>query len=118
MQRADVYECCFDPVEGTEQAGTRPAVVVSHTDLNTSLRRAIVAPITTFRGKRLFASQVLVRAPEGGLSRDSVVLCEQLRVLDEARLLRRRGSMTRQTMSAVDGALAATLGLRLRRSGD
>jgi mRNA interferase MazF len=48
---------------------------------------------------------VLVKAPEGGLDADSVVLGEQVRVLDKKRLLRRRGELTPATMARLSEAL-------------
>jgi mRNA interferase MazF len=51
------------------------------------------------------SSQVLVKAPEGGLDADSVVLGEQVRVLDKKRLLRRRGDLTPATMARLNEAL-------------
>jgi len=111
MKRGEVFECRLAPVEGTEQGGTRPAVVVSHDGMNAVLDRAIVVPLTTHRGRTLYPSHVLIRAPAGGLSRDSVALCDQVRVAAVSRLLRSRGSLPPPVMAAIDRALAASLGL-------
>jgi mRNA interferase MazF len=48
---------------------------------------------------------VLVKAPEGGLDADSVILGEQVRVLDKKRLLRRRGELTPATIARLNQAL-------------
>jgi mRNA interferase MazF len=61
-------------------------------------------------GARIYPSQVLVKAPEGGLDADSVVL-EQVRVLDKKRLLRRRGELTPATMAKLNEALRVAFDL-------
>ena len=89
-----------------EQRGSRPVVLVSRDAINESSPIVSAAPCTTYReGRRIYPSQVLVRAPEAGLDADSVILGEQVRVLDKKRLLRRRGALTPPTMARLDEAL-------------
>lgn len=71
----------------------------------------IVAAVTSKVDDSLFPTEVLVRAGEAGLTRDSVVLLNQLRSIDRIRLVRRLGHLTRTTMARVDRALAVSLGL-------
>ena len=64
------------------------------------------APFTTYRERRrIYPSQVLVKAPEGGLDADSLILAEQVRVLDKKRLLRWRGELTPATIARLNEAL-------------
>jgi mRNA interferase MazF len=106
MKRGEVYDAGLDPVEGSEQRGSRPVVVISRDAINESSPVVSAAPCTTYReGRRIYPSQVLVKAPEGGLDADSVILGEQVRVLDKKRLLRRRGNLTSATMALVNEAL-------------
>ena len=102
----------LDPVEGSEQRGLRPIVVISRDAINKSSPVLSAAPCTTYRvGRRIFPSQVLVTAPEGGLAVDSLVLTEQVRVLDKKRLLRRRGQLTPATMARLNEALRVAFDL-------
>ena len=106
MRRGEVYDARLDPVEGSEQGGTRPVVIVSRDAILASSTVASVMPFTTFRPQRkLYPSHVLVRAPEGGLTADSVALAEQTMVLSKGRLLRFRGKMSEETMSQLGRAL-------------
>jgi mRNA interferase MazF len=106
MKRGEVYDARLDPVEGSEQRGSRPVVVVSRDAINESSPVVSAAPCTTYReGRRIYPSQVLVKAPEGGLDADSVILGEQVRVLDKKRLLRRRGELTPATRARLNQAL-------------
>jgi len=106
MRRGEVYDARLDPVEGSEQRGSRPVVVISRDAINESSPVVSAAPCTTYReGRRIYPSQVLVKVPEGGLDADSVILGEQVRVLDKKRLLRRRGELTPATMARLNEAL-------------
>ena len=112
MIRGEVYDARFDPVEGSEQGGIRPAVIVSRDQLNAALSTVVVLPCSTYRpGRRIHAAQMLLRAPEGGLRYDSVVLGEQVRALAKHRLFRRRGSVSRQAMAGIEAVLAVALDL-------
>lgn len=111
MRRGDVYDTRFDPVEGSEAAGRRPAVVVSRDSFNAASPVVVVVPCTTHRGRQLYPSQTLLRAGQGGLAADSVVQAEQVRVIAKSRLLRHRGSLSPRAMLAVSTCLALILDL-------
>lgn len=112
MKRGDVYDVRLDPVEGSEQAGLRPVVLVSRDAINASSPVVIAIPCTTFRtGRRLYPSQVLLQAPDGGLDVDSVALAEQVRALAKTRLTRLRGTLSAQALAQIDRALVIALDL-------
>lgn len=112
MRRGEVYDARLDPAEGSEQGGSRPVVVVSRDALNASSPVVLVVPCTTARtGRKLYPSQALLRAPDGGLDADSIALGEQLRALDKRRLGRRRGALSAASMEQVDRALLIVLDL-------
>ena len=112
MRRGDVYDARLDPVEGSEQAGTRPIIIVSRDAINSNLSTVVVVPCTTYRPTtRLHPSRVLIAAPDGGLSVDSVALCEQVRTVTKGRLLRHRGTLSLRSVTAVDRALRIALDL-------
>ncbi len=112
MRRGEVYDAVFDPAEGSEQAGTRPAIIVSNDLINASSQVVIVVPCTTYRsGRRIYRSQVLIQAPDGGLDRDSVALGEQVRALAKTRLLRQRGVLPESALAELERALLIALDL-------
>ncbi len=112
MKRGQVYQVRLDPIEGTEQAGIRPVVIVSRDAINASSKGVIGIPCTTLKpGKKIYRSQVMIRAPEGGLDEDSKAMAEQVRVLSKSRLLRLRGVLTDATMAEIDRALLVALDL-------
>ncbi|MEK7407013.1 MAG: type II toxin-antitoxin system PemK/MazF family toxin [Acidobacteriota bacterium] len=87
-------------------------MIVSRDAINASSPIVNAVPCTTYReGRRVYPSQVLVRAPEGGLDADSVILAEQVRVLDKRRLMRRRGELAATTLARLSQALRIALDL-------
>lgn len=111
MNRGDVYLARLDPVEGSEQAGTRPVVIVSRNSLNDTRTHIVAVPLTRSRGSRLLPSQVVIPEADGGLPSESVARTEHVRVLSKSRLIRRWGALSPESMRAVEGALRITLQL-------
>jgi mRNA interferase MazF len=112
MQRGDVYDVRFDPVEDSEQGGTRPAVIVSRDAINRSSPVIVVVPLTrAVHVKRQYPNNVRLAKGQGGLTADSVALCGQVRALSTDRLLRQRGHLLADVMRQIDDALRITLDL-------
>ena len=109
MLRGDVVWFEPDPVRGSEQSGRRPAVVVSRDAINRSSPVVIVVPLTTYRGQTLYPSDVLIRAPEAGLSNDSVALGIHVRGIDKRRRGAVLGRLEPSTMAALERAILAAL---------
>lgn len=114
MKRGDIYDARLDPTEGSEQAGIRPVIIVSRNAINAASSVILVVPCTTYRQrKRIYPSQLIIHKPEGGLTKDSTALAEQVRALTKARLLQRRGSVSDGTLRKLNEALVIALGLEL-----
>lgn len=98
--------------EGSEQQGYRPVVVVSRDAINRSSPVILIVPCTTHRPeKRIYPTHVLIQSPEGGLTANSVALCEQVRPLGLDKLSARRGRLRPPTIDAIDQALRIALDL-------
>jgi len=98
----------FDPVRGHEQAGTRPALVISVDLFNAGpAEMLIVLPITS-RSKGM-RSHVTVNPPEGGLTLTSHIKCEDVRSVSKARLHRYMGNVSAKTMAEVEDRLRILL---------
>jgi mRNA interferase MazF len=108
--RGEVWEVNLNPTIGREQAGRRPALVVSVNALNSGPRGLVVVlPVTgTARG---LPSHVPVAPPEGGLTKPSVIMTEQVRAVSKDRLGRRLGSVAPATVAQVEQILRIVLGL-------
>jgi mRNA interferase MazF len=110
-RRGEAYLVSLDPTLGAEIQKTRPALIVQNDIANRASPITIVAAITASFDSRLYPTEVLIRAPEGGLDIDSVVLLNQIRSIDRQRLVRRLGRASSATMGRVDRALMLSLGL-------
>src|SRR5262245_37458662 len=90
--RGEVWQIEFGQTRGREQAGIRPALVVSVDLFNQSgAELVVVLPITSkAKGVR---SHVPVQPPEGGLSLPSFIKCEDIRSVSKHRLLKRLGAV-------------------------
>ncbi|MFW6156269.1 MAG: type II toxin-antitoxin system PemK/MazF family toxin [Armatimonadota bacterium] len=109
--RGEVYYADLDPVRGHEQAGRRPVLVVSATLFNEGpANLVVVLPMTT--RDRGIPLQVAIDPPEGGVTKRSLIKCEDIRSIDSRRLDSRLGAISAATMDAVEERLRALLGLR------
>ena len=70
-----------------------------------------MVPVTDATTKRIDTIQPLSRAGEGGLTKDSVALCRQVRVVDDLRLTRKLGSLSSDSMAAIGRGLVEILDL-------
>jgi mRNA interferase MazF len=110
-KRGQVYLVSFDPTVGKEIRKTRPAVILQNDVANRWSPITIVAAVTSQFEEPLYPTEVRVKASEGGLSADSVVLLNQIRSIDKRRLVKRLGVLNQDTMAQVDRAIIASLGL-------
>lgn len=112
MQRGDVFEAKLDPVEGSEQGGRRPVVVVSRDAITKYSPVVIVAPVSSFANfTKIYPSQTVIRAGVGGLSMQSVIMAEQVRTIAKTRLTKYLGHLPEEAISELDAKLKIALGL-------
>lgn len=108
--RGEIWEVDLNPAVGREQSGRRPALIVSDNALNIGPRGLVVLiPITgTARG---LPTHVPVGPPEGGLTKPSLIMTEQVRSVSKDRLSLRYGVVSQATMDQVDRLLRMVLDL-------
>lgn len=104
-RRSEVWLADFGEPAGREQAGGRPAVVVSADELNESVAGVvIVIPVTTAR--RDLPSHAEIDPADSGLDEISYAKCEDVKSISQQRMIARLG--------AVDAAVAFRIGRALR----
>ena len=109
MKRGDVYMAGLDPVIGSEQGGYRPVVIIQNDTGNQHAPTVIAVPVTSSGGKPPLPTHALLPLGEGGLWRDSIALCEQVRTLEKSRLGRRLGAVSASAMRGIERALQVSL---------
>lgn len=111
IRRGQIWSVALDPTMGSEQAKTRPCVVVQRDAANAVSPVTIVCPLTDAKGSSGSIIRVLVRKGEGGLTKDSLVQCDQVRTVSHRRLKRLSGQLEAGTMAIVSRGLVAILDL-------
>lgn len=102
----------LSPTVGRERAGTRPALIISVDELNHSAADLVIAlPVTTRERKIRSHVPVDEGQGEGGLHSQSFIKCEDVRSISIGRLVHRIGSVTTETLGAVEDRLRILLGL-------
>ena len=104
-ERGEIVWLDFTPQTGHEQAGRRPALVISPAAYNRKVGLALLCPIT----KQVKGYPFEVVLP-GDLSVDGVVLADQVKSLDwRARQAERAGRVPPATFAEVRGKILALL---------
>ena len=111
IRRGEIWLADLNPTRGSEQAGTRPVLIFQNNSINRFTSTFLTIPLTTNLRRASLPSCVFIAEGEGGLSRDSVALCHQLRVLDKVRLVRRLGEVSDDVLTEIEGSVAFTTGM-------
>lgn len=111
VKRGEIYYADLSPVIGSEQGGLRPVLIVQNDTGNKHSPTVIAAAITSQINKARLPTHIELEARSYGLTKDSVVLLEQIRTIDKRRLKERMGSLDERLMNQVDSAIAVSFGL-------
>ena len=111
IRRGDIYYADLSPVVGSEQGGLRPVLIVQNDVGNRYSPTVIAAAITSKMTKAKLPTHIDVFASRVGLTKDSVILLEQIRTLDKRRLKEKMGHLDGEMMRRIDNAIAVSLGL-------
>jgi hypothetical protein len=111
IKRGEIYYADLSPVVGSEQGGVRPVLIVQNDVGNKFSPTVIAAAITSQRDKNNLPTHIPVDARDCGLSKDSVVLLEQVRTIDKRRLKEKMGALDSPDMTKVNQALEVSFGL-------
>lgn len=118
IKRGDIFYADLSPVVGSEQGGLRPVLIIQNDVGNKYSPTVIAAAITSKLGKSKLPTHIEVfreaspgETENAGLSRDSVVLLEQIRTLDKQRLKEKMGHLDDNMMIRVDNAITISFGL-------
>lgn len=111
IKRGDIFFADLSPVVGSEQGGVRPVLIVQNDVGNKYSPTVIAAAITSQQFKTKLPTHINVDAAVCGLSKDSVVLLEQIRTLDKQRLKEKMGNLPEKDMNRINDALSVSMGL-------
>ena len=111
IRRGDIFYADLSPVVGSEQGGIRPVLIIQNDVGNKYSPTVIVAAVTSQINKSKLPTHLELDAKEFGLSKDSVVLLEQVRTIDKSRLREKVCHLDENFMWQIDRSLRVSLGL-------
>ena len=111
IKRGELYYADLSPVVGSEQGGVRPILIVQNDTGNKYSPTVIAAAVTSQINKAKLPTHIELNAHEFGLSKDSVILLEQIRTIDKRRLKDLICHVDQKLMDKVDEALKISLEL-------
>lgn len=110
MERGDIYLVSLDPTSGSEQQGTRPVLIVSHSAFNRLTKLPVVLPITN-GGNYARTAGFAVSLMGSGTNTTGVIRCDQPRALDlNSRNARKLETVPNSIMAEVLAKLAPIFG--------
>lgn len=122
VRRGDIFYADLSPVVGSEQGGLRPVLIIQNDVGNRYSPTVIAAAITSRMGKTKLPTHIDITISSNspadghagnhaGLSKDSIILLEQIRTLDKRRLREKMGHLDEAVMEEVNNAIAVSFGL-------
>ena len=104
IKKGDIYYASLNPVVGSEQKGERPVVVIQNNLGNKYSPTVIVAPLTKIIKKEKLPTHILIHNNDF-LRYNSLILLEQIRVIDKSRIISYMGSLLDYQLDNVNRAL-------------
>ncbi len=111
VKRGDIYYADLSPVVGSEQGGLRPVLIIQNDIGNRYSPTVIAAAITSRMSKSRLPTHIDIYADRAGLTKNSVILLEQIRTIDKRRLKEKMGHLDDITMQTVNQAIQVSFGL-------
>lgn len=111
IKRGDIFYADLSPVIGSEQGGQRPVLIIQNDVGNRYSPTVIAAAITSKMSKAKLPTHIDIFADHVGLTKDSVILLEQVRTLDKRRLKEKIGHLDELSMQRVNQAISVSFGL-------
>ena len=111
VHRGEVFYADLSPVVGSEQGGVRPVLIVQNEIGNRHSPTVIAAAITSRLDKARLPTHINIAGGSVGLSKDSIILLEQIRTIDKKRLREYVCHIDQERMKKIDQAIRISLDL-------
>ncbi len=111
VKRGDIFYADLGPVIGSEQDGIRPVLIIQN-DIGNKYSPTVIALAITTKTKANIPTHIPIEKESSGLKKDSIILVEQIRTIDKARLIEKVGHLDKDIMEDVKRALKLSFNLR------
>lgn len=109
-KRGQIWLVDFDPSRGSEQAGTRPALIVQNDIGNKYADTTIIVAISSNLSEYP-QNVILEKTDKNGLTKTSCIKCGQILTITQNRLIKQIGEISKENLIEVDRALELSLGM-------
>jgi mRNA interferase MazF len=116
LKRGDVFRVALDPTVGAEKQKTRPCVIVRRNMIDDAAEQrnplTIIVPLNDANGRLGNALNVFLPKGVAGTTKDSLVVCSQVRALDKRRFVGEKlGNVPQEKLHLIEHALRVILAL-------
>ena len=111
IQKNQIYYADLNPVQGSEQGGIRPVLIIQNDIGNMASPTVIIAAITSKEKKMNLPTHVTISLEDGKLPKESMAMLEQIRTIDKDRLLQYIGKIDKASANAIERASLISLGI-------
>ena len=111
IKRGDIFLADLEPVQGSEQGGIRPALIIQNNVHNQYSPVIIIAAITAKNFTKEFPTNVSLKKEDSRLKKDSTILLNQIRTIDKKRILKKVSELDKEIMEKVNLAIKISLDL-------
>lgn len=111
IERGEIYLADLNPTIGSEQGGVRPVLIIQNDLGNYYSHTTIIATITSKgKYKSKLPTHLFINSRDG-LIHDSVILLEQIRTIDKARIIRKLGKLDSKEVKLMNKCMLVSLGV-------
>jgi mRNA interferase MazF len=111
FKRGEIVIVNLNPVIGSEQGKTRPALIIQNDVGNKYSPLTIIAPITIKIYSQEYPTNVQISKKESKLKEESTILLNQIRTVDKRRIVKKISTLDNSVLAKIDLAIKASLGL-------
>lgn len=116
IKRGDIYYASLDPCEGSEQKGIRPVVILQNNVGNKCSPTTLIAPLSTKKCLNL-PTHILIDNVDK-IKPNSIIMLEQIRVIDKSRLLSYINKLSKEQMEQIDNSILISFQIKNSSSFD
>ncbi len=111
IKRGDIFLANLEPTRGSEQGGIRPVLIIQNDISNKHSPVTIIAAITSKIFQKEYSTNLFISKNESGLDKDSTIMLNQIRTIDNSRLIKKIGLLDNFNINKVDLAIKISLAL-------
>ena len=116
VQKNEIYYADLNPVQGSEQGGIRPVLIIQNDIGNKASPTVIIAAITSKSKKMNLPTHVTIKLEDGNLPKESMAMMEQIRTIDKNRLLQYVGKIDNDSANSIERASLISLGIDIHKT--